>query len=344
MRFLAAVGAWSARRRWSRVWRWRWRTRRLFEEGAAARLGLKASDGPDGVFGLLATFKGMWVGASRANAAADARSAGGVACKVQEEQRAAAGAPRREGRWERRRRRRRAVVALAAAATAARRRRRVAPVAAARAAARSRVRLPTNKKIRRRGAAAVAGGGGGRTCKDCGKPFLGWGGTCAKCRRGTGRKSTAVAPTGDACAACGKRVYAAERLVAGGRLFHRKSPGHPGCFNCDYCQVVLKAENFSCAGTKCVMWHGQRGEHHSLPPHPAPPALSGSTATPTSSSCSPSKETTSLPKRSRQARRRAAAAGCKRRRRRGRRPASRARRHASRTPPPSVASARAVRR
>ena len=96
-RFLEAVGAWvgDATAVVEGLETAMAATRRLFEEGAAARLGLKASDGPDGVFGLLATFKGMWVGASRANAAAAAREAREAwLAKYKEEQRAAAEARR----------------------------------------------------------------------------------------------------------------------------------------------------------------------------------------------------------------------------------------------------------
>jgi len=54
----------------------------------------------------------------------------------------------------------------------------------------------------------------------------------------------------DHCVVCTRRVYAAERLVAAGRLFHAKSAGHPGCFRCAHCDLPLKSSDFSFAGSK----------------------------------------------------------------------------------------------
>jgi hypothetical protein len=50
------------------------------------------------------------------------------------------------------------------------------------------------------------------------------------------------------CSVCNKFCYAAERLAAGGRLFHKKSEGHRGCFRCAHCDVPLSASNYSAAG------------------------------------------------------------------------------------------------
>ena len=50
------------------------------------------------------------------------------------------------------------------------------------------------------------------------------------------------------CFVCGKHCYDAERLAAGGRLFHRKSGGHRGCFRCAQCDTPLNPANFSSAG------------------------------------------------------------------------------------------------
>ena len=63
-------------------------------------------------------------------------------------------------------------------------------------------------------------------------------------RKGAGSAS------GETCFVCSRKVYPAERLIAGGRLFHRKSAGHRGCFNCYQCGVALSAANFSSAGSR----------------------------------------------------------------------------------------------
>ena len=68
--------------------------------------------------------------------------------------------------------------------------------------------------------------------------------TAAGVRKGKGSAS------GESCFVCGMHVYQAERLVAGGRLFHRKSPGHKGCFNCHLCHTPLSSSDFSSAGSR----------------------------------------------------------------------------------------------
>ena len=116
-----------------------------------------------------------------------------------------------------------------------------------------------------------AGGGdkgGGNRCISCGSAFLGWGASCPACRATGGRGGEAARQHGASgrgsggarqagaqsvegltdCFVCGKFCYAAERLAAGGRLFHKKSDGHRGCFRCAQCDTPLNAANFSAAG------------------------------------------------------------------------------------------------
>jgi uncharacterized CHY-type Zn-finger protein len=47
------------------------------------------------------------------------------------------------------------------------------------------------------------------------------------------------APQAEKCDTCGKSVYAAERMEAGGRIFHKL------CFRCSVCKNPLKLNNYS---------------------------------------------------------------------------------------------------
>jgi len=45
-------------------------------------------------------------------------------------------------------------------------------------------------------------------------------------------------PAAEKCDTCGKSVYAAERMEAGGRIFHKL------CFRCSVCKNSLKLNNY----------------------------------------------------------------------------------------------------
>ena len=227
-------------------------TRRLYV-ASAARLGIDAGKdgddhGPEKLFELLATFRTQWAAAQQANAAAAAREARELHLAEQREALRAAAAARREARAARK-----AAAASAAGGQSGERegpapRGRRGPAALSMAGAR-RAKLPFNTKASRSKATVAGAGGSGKECRTCGRRFVAFGPVCPTCRASK-RRGPPAAPTGDACFVCSRKVYDAERLVAAGRLFHRKSPGHPGCFRCAHCDVTLSATSFSCAPSR----------------------------------------------------------------------------------------------
>lgn len=233
--------------------------RRLFR-AVAQHLGEDASGGvgPETLFGTLDTFRQQWLGASEAIAKAKDQRARELARAQRKVEREAALEAKRAAAV--------AAAARAAASGAGEASHPKGGTAGRRGAvSRLTVRLPTNKK--RKGARAAGGArdGAQKTCVSCAKPFLGWGRTCGDCRKGRGGGTAAGAASAsrrasadkfqsaegiEHCFICTKRVYPAERFVAGGRLFHRKSPGHRGCFRCTQCDCPLNEANFSNAGDK----------------------------------------------------------------------------------------------
>jgi len=49
-------------------------------------------------------------------------------------------------------------------------------------------------------------------------------------------------PTAEKCDVCTKSVYAAERMEAGGRIYHKM------CFKCNVCKNSLKLNNYAQSG------------------------------------------------------------------------------------------------
>jgi len=213
----------------------------------ARRLCVDAAEGPEVLFGRLAAFASQWKAARAANHAAAARVAREEWLAKQKQERLAA-------IEERRRRLNELSDAESKAAandtTPASRRLAACPTATVGV---RRAKLPTNGSAEAKAvlAAAAASGGGAKLCGVCGTSFRGWGSTCHNCRGKTSKPPPrpSAAAAGDTCAVCFKKVYEAERLVAAGLLFHRKSAGHRGCFRCKHCDVPLASSNFACAGT-----------------------------------------------------------------------------------------------
>jgi hypothetical protein len=46
-------------------------------------------------------------------------------------------------------------------------------------------------------------------------------------------------PQPEKCVTCGKSVYAAERMEAGGRIYHKL------CFKCSVCKMTLNLNNYA---------------------------------------------------------------------------------------------------
>ena len=242
-------------------------TQRLFR-AVAQRLGEDASGGvgPETLFSLLERFRHQWCGASAALADASEQAAREVGRAQRKAERAAVIEAKRAAAH--------AAAAASAAAVGDGATSSVRPGAPGQRAAVSKlhIRLSTNK----RGMRVARVTGGGKTCVTCGASFVGWGRNCAPCRKagpygardgaigatgGGGGGSAGGGAKGDAskfqsaegiehCFVCAKRCYPAERFVVGGRVFHRKSPGHRGCFRCTQCDVPLNEANFSNAGDK----------------------------------------------------------------------------------------------
>ncbi|CAD7925789.1 unnamed protein product [Amoebophrya sp. A120] len=83
-----------------------------------------------------------------------------------------------------------------------------------------------------------------KACDKCQTEFKGWGTTCAACRKtGAGGGAATAASASTACHACGKTVYAMEKLVIDGTLFHKD------CFRCKMCNGKLMIGKFSRAPT-----------------------------------------------------------------------------------------------
>ena len=218
----------------------------------------RASGGPDVLFTQLDSFRGAWSAASAANRAARERDAREEYMAARKAERLRLLAEQREAR----------VAAASAAANATDAGNGGAAAAAGvavvnrGAVTRHKVRLPMDRGGARRAAAAAkaATTGAGRQCSGCGQVIRGWGTRCASCRASDGKKKRrgggkaikdgGGSASGDVCYVCAKHVYAAERLIAGGRLFHRKSDGHKGCFRCFHCQLPLSSANFSAAGRR----------------------------------------------------------------------------------------------
>mmetsp|Transcript_28283 Transcript_28283/g.71768 ORF Transcript_28283/g.71768 Transcript_28283/m.71768 type:complete len:157 (-) Transcript_28283:393-863(-) len=94
-----------------------------------------------------------------------------------------------------------------------------------------------------------------KSCDRCQNEFKGFGPTCAACRKKgtaqcegeTGRAPAVQAgssfSSSTACHSCGKTVYAMEKLVVDGTLFHKD------CFRCAKCSGKLAIGKFSRAPT-----------------------------------------------------------------------------------------------
>ena len=248
-------------------------TQRLFR-AVAQRLGEDASGGvgPETLFSLLERFRHQWCGASAALADASQQAAREVGRAQRKAERAAVIEAKRA-----------AAHAAAAASAAALGDGDISSVRPGvpgqrTAVGKLHIRLSTNKRCTKAGVRVARATGGGKACVTCGAAFVGWGRTCAPCRKpgpygardgaigatgggGGGGGSAGDGAKGDAskfqsaegiehCFVCAKRCYPAERFVVGGRVFHRKSPGHRGCFRCTQCDAPLNEANFSNAGDK----------------------------------------------------------------------------------------------
>ena len=182
---------------------------RRLAASCAARFGEEESAGPDELFGMVDGFAAQWVAASAANVEAAARVA-------REARRAEQSALRERQLAEKREQRERERAARCGAEAEAE-----GGEGAGKGRAEQkevlRINLPTDRKKKK---GVVGAAREGAACTSCGLPFKGWGRECPACR--TSKRKPKV-PTGDRCFVCGKRVYDAERLVAGGRLFHKKS-------------------------------------------------------------------------------------------------------------------------
>ena len=78
-----------------------------------------------------------------------------------------------------------------------------------------------------------------KDCATCATSFSGWGPTCASCRKTGTNVDKPCASTTNACESCQKPVYAMEKTVAEGLLFHIT------CFKCKQCGSKLSPGKFS---------------------------------------------------------------------------------------------------
>ena len=255
--FLTVMGAWmdGAKAQLGALQAQLAHTRRLYI-ASARRLGIDAgkdgtAHGPEMLFGMLDAFRAQWLAAARANAAAAAKAARDAYLaehRAEQQRQKEARRAEREAEAARRHPQQQQQAEAEAAPPP--------PGGAARgeggrgargkavAGKRRLAKLPFNRAAKAASAAQRQhASGAAKTCKLCMQPFKAWGDTCVSCRR-TKRSEPKVAQ-GDQCSVCKRKVYDAERLVAAGRLFHKKSDGHPGCFRCHHCGLVLTATNFS---------------------------------------------------------------------------------------------------